>query len=61
MKLGDLSAEFESGSRGTSAIGFDSGGGASYGKYQIAHRVGTLDRFMIFLRDNYLELYMVLK
>lgn len=47
--LGRLSTRFESGSLGIEAIGYDSGGGTSYGLYQIASRTGTMDRFLDFL------------
>ncbi|WP_243439602.1 chitosanase [Fundidesulfovibrio soli] len=48
-KMGILSAMYES--RGAiDAIGYDGRGGTSYGKYQIASGVGTMDRFL-----NYLE------
>lgn len=47
--LGSLSAMFESGKRGSAAIGYDRVGGTSYGKYQIASKVGTMDRFIAFL------------
>jgi hypothetical protein len=51
--LGSLAARYESGGRGTSAIGWDSTGGTSYGKYQIATKTGTMDQFMKFLeKDN---------
>jgi hypothetical protein len=30
-------------------VGYDTGGGTSYGRYQIASRPGTLDRFLDFL------------
>lgn len=47
---GALAALFESGSRGgSSAIGYDRVGGTSYGKYQLASRVGTMDGFLTFL------------
>lgn len=49
--LGKLSARFESGSDGIAAIGYDGNGGTSYGKYQIASRVGTMKSFLSFL-DN---------
>lgn len=49
---GDLSAKFESGSKGVSAIGYDRVGGTSYGKYQIASNTGTMDRFIKFLKDK---------
>ena len=47
--LGSLSAQFESGKDGISAIGYDRVGGTSYGKYQISSRVGTMNGFMSFL------------
>ena len=49
--IGKLAAQFESGGEGIAAIGYDRHGGTSYGKYQIASRVGTMDRFLNFL-DN---------
>ncbi|WP_319759081.1 hypothetical protein [Maridesulfovibrio sp.] len=53
---GDLSAKFESGSNGVSAIGYDRVGGTSYGKYQIASKTGTMDRFLEFLKSKAPEL-----
>ncbi|OEU70011.1 MAG: hypothetical protein BA863_09745 [Desulfovibrio sp. S3730MH75] len=50
--MGDLSAKFESGSQGVSAIGYDRVGGTSYGKYQIASNTGTMDKFLSFLKDK---------
>ena len=50
--LGDLAAKFESGSEGIAAIGYDRKGGTSYGKYQIASRVGTMDAFISYLQDK---------
>ncbi|MCL1985160.1 MAG: hypothetical protein FWG59_01755 [Betaproteobacteria bacterium] len=47
--LGSLAAQFESGKDGISAIGYDRVGGTSYGKYQIASRVGTMNSFLSFL------------
>jgi hypothetical protein len=47
--LGSLCARFESGSEGIAAIGYDSTGGTSYGKFQIASRVGGMKDFMKFL------------
>ena len=44
--LGFISAQGESGSMGTSAIGYDEKGGTSYGKYQIASKTGTMDKFL---------------
>lgn len=49
--IGKLSARFESGGDGIAAIGYDSTGGTSYGKYQIASRVGSMKSFLEFL-DN---------
>jgi len=42
---GELSAKFESGKDGIAAIGYDRQGGTSYGKYQIASRVGMMKLF----------------
>ena len=50
--LGSLSAHYESGKRGSEAVGFDSTGGTSYGKYQIATRTGTMNKFMNFLKTS---------
>jgi hypothetical protein len=50
--LGTLSARFESGRDGASAVGYDAGGGTSYGIYQIASRVGTMERFLEYLEDR---------
>lgn len=47
-ELGALSAKFESAKAGSVAIGWDSTGGTSYGKYQIAARTGTFERFLTF-------------
>lgn len=52
MPLGRLAAKFESGNEGIAAIGYDRHGGTSYGKYQIASRVGTMRNFINFLRDE---------
>lgn len=47
--IGVLSARFESGGDGIAAIGYDRVGGTSYGKYQIASRVGSMKSFLSFL------------
>lgn len=47
--IGKLSAKFESGGAGSAAIGYDRTGGTSYGKYQIASRVGSMKSFLNFL------------
>ncbi len=49
LELGKLSSQFESGKDGIAAIGYDRVGGTSYGKYQIASRVGSMDKFLTFL------------
>ncbi|WP_319467299.1 hypothetical protein [uncultured Pseudodesulfovibrio sp.] len=51
-EVGALSAKFESGSAGVAAIGYDRVGGTSYGKYQIASKPGTMDRFLSYLDKN---------
>ncbi len=50
--IGKLSQQFESGSQGIAAIGYDRVGGTSYGKYQIASRVGSMDNFLNFMDKN---------
>jgi hypothetical protein len=52
MKLGALSARFESGDKGPAAVGYDEVGGTSYGRYQIASKTGTYDNFMGYLKDQ---------
>ncbi|MFV0423147.1 hypothetical protein [Oleidesulfovibrio sp.] len=47
--LGWLAAQFESGTKGVSSIGYDRHGGTSYGKYQISSRAGSMDAFIRFL------------
>lgn len=47
--LGTLSAQFESGKDGIAAIGYDGTGGTSYGKFQIASKVGTMKDFLLYL------------
>lgn len=50
--IGSIAAQFESGDKGIEAIGYDRTGGTSYGKYQIASRVGTMNRFLNFLAER---------
>lgn len=47
--IGTLSAMFESGKKGVSAIGYDKVGGTSYGIYQIASKPGTMGKFLDYL------------
>jgi hypothetical protein len=57
MELGDLSAQYESGNRGSEAIGWDHAGGLSLGKYQIAFKPGTLRRYLDYCNLLYPEIY----
>ena len=50
--IGSLSARFESGDNGIATIGYDEGGGTSYGTYQIASRPGTMKAFLEYLQDK---------
>ncbi len=50
-QLGVLSGRFESGEAGISAIGYDSVGGTSYGKFQIASKTGTMQEFLKYLES----------
>jgi hypothetical protein len=50
--LGGLSAIYESGGKGPSAIGYDPNGGWSYGTYQIATKPGTFRSYMTYLQTN---------
>lgn len=51
-----MSRQFESGTRGVSAIGYDSVGGTSYGMYQFSSRQGTIDSFIQYLYSKAPEL-----
>lgn len=55
-ELGQLSAQFESGSDGVAAVGYDRNGGTSYGKYQVSSRAGSLKDFLDFLDTEAPEL-----
>jgi Skp family chaperone for outer membrane proteins len=55
--LGGMAARFESGAAGSAAVGWDSTGGTSFGKYQIATKTGTMDRFMEHLKKTNPEAY----
>lgn len=48
--LGSLSAKFESNKKGSNAIGYDSTGGTSYGKYQISS--STMPKFINWLKSQ---------
>lgn len=53
MELGELSAKYESGRRGSTAVGWDKRGKLSLGKYQIAYGPGTLKKFLLFCWEKY--------
>lgn len=58
-ELGQLSEAFES-NGDPAAIGEDSTGGFSYGKWQIATKVGTFDLFMTFLKTSFPAIHQTL-
>lgn len=51
-RLGRISARYESGMSGSSAVGYDRNGGTSYGTYQLSSRAGTMVRFIEYLREH---------
>ena len=55
--LGGLSSHYESGGRGSNAVGTDSTGGWSYGKYQIATQTGTMKKFLAYLKTANPDIY----
>jgi len=57
--LGSLSAQYESANKGSEAVGYDSTGGTSYGKYQISSK--TMPAFMKYAQENNPALYEKLK
>lgn len=48
----NFSAEYESGTAGSNAIGYDKNGGTSYGKFQISSNAGTFDSWIKWLDKN---------
>ena len=60
-EMGALSERYESGGKGSSAIGWDSTGGTSYGRYQIASKTGAMDDFLSYAKDKNPEVYNRLK
>ncbi|SBW03946.1 hypothetical protein KL86DPRO_20231 [uncultured delta proteobacterium] len=52
MTIGKLAAQFESGSKGIAAIGYDRHGGTSYGKYQLSSRAGTMRSFIEYCKTE---------
>ena len=55
-ELGALSAKYESGGK-NDAIGYDSTGGTSYGKYQLSSKAGSMKDFIKHLKDTGKEDY----
>ncbi|OGR37107.1 MAG: hypothetical protein A2051_06825 [Desulfovibrionales bacterium GWA2_65_9] len=54
-ELGSLSAKYESGGRGSEAVGWDAKGGTSYGKYQISSK--TMPAFMEYAKTANPDVY----
>jgi len=50
--LGGMSEKYESGGKGSATVGWDKVGGTSYGKYQIASKVGSMDQYLKFLEQS---------
>ena len=50
--LGQTVAKYESSKAGTKAVGYDKTGGTSYGKYQIASKPGTFNKFLSHLEKT---------
>ena len=44
--FGSIAEKYETGGKGSSTVGWDSTGGTSYGKYQIASKVGSMDAYI---------------
>lgn len=58
--LGDLSAAYESGKRGSAAVGWDRGGQLSLGKYQIAFKPGRVREYLAMCKEKYPKIYELL-
>lgn len=56
-KIGALSAQYESSRKGSAAIGVDSTGGASYGKYQLSSLRGSVTDFIKYAKNNNPQIY----
>jgi hypothetical protein len=54
-----LSSKYES-NGDPGAIGYDAGGGWSYGAHQIASAVGSMEGYLDFIQSSYLDIYTVL-
>ena len=51
-KIGDAIAQFESGNKGVMKIGYDSGGGTSYGKWQLSSKQGSYKEWLDLLSSG---------
>ncbi len=51
-ELGKMSEKYETGGRGSGTVGWDKVGGTSYGKYQIASKVGAMKDFLKFAEQS---------
>ena len=60
MRLGILSEKYEGGGAGTISTGEGDSGGISYGTYQLASNVGTVQEFVEWLQDKYPSFYAIL-
>ncbi len=58
--VGDLSAKYESRGR-YDIVGYDTAGGCSYGKYQLAVRVSSLSMFLKYLAQHHTKYYETLQ
>ena len=50
--FGSIAEKYETGGRGSGTVGWDSTGGTSYGKYQIASKVGSMDAYIKHLAET---------
>ena len=50
-EIGSISAEYES-NNNPKAVGYDNGGGYSYGKYQIETKYGTMSDYIKYLKTK---------
>lgn len=51
-KLGSYFAKYESGDKGVDAIGYDTGGGTSYGKYQFSSVTGGMEDLLTYMEKQ---------
>ena len=50
--FGAIAEKYETGGRGSGTVGYDTTGGTSYGKYQIASKVGSMDAYIKHLGET---------